>query len=73
MAGAKEKRMITVHLEPDGEVIELHGIKTVLAVLNRLNLRATMAIVARDGELLTADRRLSPNDTILVRKVTSAG
>jgi sulfur carrier protein len=73
MAGEKEKRMITVNLEPDNEVIEMHGVKTVLAALNRLKLRSTMAIVARGGELLTADRRLRPNDVILVRKVTSAG
>ena len=65
--------MITVNLEPDGEVIELHGTKTVIAVLNRLKLRPTMAIVARNDELLTSDRRLKPGETILVRKVTSAG
>ena len=65
--------MITVNLEPDGEVIELHGTKTVIAVLNRLKLRPSMAIVARNDELLTSDRRLKPGETILVRKVTSAG
>ncbi|WP_285907509.1 hypothetical protein [Pseudodesulfovibrio pelocollis] len=65
--------MITIHLEPDNEVIELHGTKTVLAVLNRLKLRSTMAIVARDGQLLTPDRRLNPGETLMVRKVTSAG
>ncbi len=65
--------MITVNLEPDGEVIELHGTKTVIAVLNRLKLRPSMAIVARNDELLTSDRRLTPGETILVRKVTSAG
>lgn len=65
--------MVTVHLEPDGEVIELHGTRSVLAVLNRLKLRSTMAIVARDGELLTSDRKLRPNDMLMVRKVTSAG
>ncbi|ADU63450.1 MAG: hypothetical protein KUA35_10445 [Pseudodesulfovibrio sp.] len=65
--------MITVTLEPDNEVVELHGVKTVLAVLNRFKLRPTMAIVARSGELLTPDRRLNPGDAIMVRKVTSAG
>lgn len=65
--------MITVHLEPDGEVIELHNTKSVLGALNKLNLRSTMAIVVRDGELLTADRKLKMNDVLMVRKVTSAG
>ena len=65
--------MITVHLEPDGEVIELHNKRSVLAVLNSLKLRSTMAIVVRDGELLTSDRKLRNGDTLMVRKVTSAG
>lgn len=65
--------MITVNLEPDGEVVELHGAKSVLGVLNRLNLRSTMAIVVRDNELLTPDRKLENNDVLMVRKVTSAG
>lgn len=65
--------MVTVHLEPDGKVVELANRKTVLAVLNRLQLRSTMAIVVRDGELLTSDRKLHKGDTLMVRKVTSAG
>lgn len=65
--------MITVHLEPDGEIVELHKTRSVIAVLNKLNLRSTMAIVVRDGELLTPDRKLTQGDTLMVRKVTSAG
>lgn len=65
--------MVTVTLEPDGEVIELANTKSVIAVLNRLKLRSTMAIVVRDGELLTPDRKLHMNDKLMVRKVTSAG
>ncbi len=65
--------MITVNLEPDGKVIELTNTRSVLAVLNKLKLRPTMAIVARGDELLTADRMLKNGDTLLVRKVTSAG
>lgn len=65
--------MITVTLEPDNEVIEMHGVKTVLAALNRVKLRPTMAIVVRGGELLTPDRRLNPGDAVMIRKVTSAG
>ena len=65
--------MITVNLEPDGKVIELPDTRSVLAVLNKLRLRSTMAIVVRDGELLTPDRMLKNGDTLMVRKVTSAG
>ncbi len=65
--------MITVHLEPDGKVLELHNTRSVLAALNKLKLRPTMAIVVRDGELLTADRKLKMDDVLMVRKVTSAG
>ncbi|OIQ52206.1 hypothetical protein BerOc1_00680 [Pseudodesulfovibrio hydrargyri] len=65
--------MIIVNLEPDGKRIELHDTRSVLAVLNKLRLRSTMAIVARGGELLTSDRKLNNGDELLVRKVTSAG
>jgi sulfur carrier protein len=65
--------MITVKLEPDGKVIEMFNTRSVHAVLNKLQLRFTMAIVVRDGELLTPDRMLDNGDTLMVRKVTSAG
>jgi len=65
--------MITVNLEPDGKVIEMHDTRSVHAVLNKLQLRSTMAIVVRNGELLTPDRKLDWDDVLMVRKVTSAG
>jgi len=65
--------VITVNLEPDGKVLELHDIRSVTGLLNKLGMRHTMAIIARDGELLTPDRKLSHGDVVLVRKVTSAG
>jgi sulfur carrier protein len=65
--------MITVKLEPDGKVIEMSNTRSVHAVLNKLQLRSTMAIVVRDGELLTPDRMLKNGDALMVRKVTSAG
>jgi sulfur carrier protein len=65
--------MIIVNLEPDGKRIEMNDTRSVLAVLNKLRLRPTMAIVARDGELLTSDRKLFHGDELMVRKVTSAG
>ena len=33
----------------------------------------TPRLVARDGELLTPDRQIWPNDELLVRKVASVG
>ncbi len=65
--------MIKVRLEPDGKDLEFHGLKTVLGLLNKLGLRPTMALVVRDGGLLTPDIRIKSGDEILVRKVTSAG
>ena len=65
--------MITVNLEPDGKEIKLPNTRSVAAVFNKLKLRSTMAIVVRDGELLTSDRKLRNGETIMVRKVTSAG
>lgn len=65
--------MITVNLEPDGKKIDMVDTRSVHAVLNKLQLRSTMAIVARDGELLTPDRMLKNGDVLMVRKVTSAG
>lgn len=65
--------MITVNLEPDGKTFEFPNTRSVHAALNKLKLRSTMAIVVRDGELLTVDRKLKNGDTIMVRKVTSAG
>jgi len=65
--------VITVNLEPDGKELELHDIRSVTGLLNRLGMRHTMVIVARNGELLTPDRKLVHGDVVLVRKVTSAG
>ncbi len=65
--------MVTVHLEPDGAIVTFSNVRSVLGVLNRLKLRSTMAIVVRDGELLTSDRKLKNGDILMVRKVTSAG
>ncbi|WP_018123194.1 hypothetical protein [Desulfovibrio oxyclinae] len=65
--------MITVQVEPDGKTVEMHKVRTVIAMLNRLELRHTMALIIRDGELLTPDERLLHGDHLLVRKVTSAG
>ncbi|MCM0756789.1 hypothetical protein M7784_16265 [Desulfovibrio aminophilus] len=65
--------MITVRLEPGGEVKTFDRLNTVHQLLNRLGLRFTEALVIRDGRLLTQDLKLKPGDAITVRVVTSAG
>ncbi|MBT8762954.1 hypothetical protein KFV02_03315 [Desulfohalobiaceae bacterium Ax17] len=63
-----------VFIEPENKEIELpRRPKTVLSLLNKLNLRPTQALVIRDGQLLTPDRRLYHNDNITIRLVISRG
>jgi sulfur carrier protein len=65
--------MIFVRLEPESEDLTLPKPNTVLQLLNRLNLGRTQALVIRNGELLTPDRRVQDGDHLEIRKVTSAG
>jgi len=67
------KATITVLLEPTGGTREIPRPKTVSQLLNRLAVRQGSALVIRDGELLTPDRRIEPGDTITVRSVVSRG
>jgi sulfur carrier protein len=85
-----------IFIEPENKEIQLTDrIKTVLALLNKLNLRPTQALVIRVNksstkdkslatdpqtqtsnpktELLTPDRRLYPDDNIIIRLVISRG
>ncbi len=64
---------ITVRLQPKEQTLTLPRPKTVLQLLNRLDIRLGTAIVIRDGGLLTQDREILPNDVITVRIVTSSG
>lgn len=64
---------ITVTLEPDGETFKIKRPKTALQLLHALGLEEETALVARDGQLLTPDRRVWPDDEIWVRKVGSRG
>ncbi|SKA88387.1 sulfur carrier protein [Paucidesulfovibrio gracilis DSM 16080] len=65
--------MITVEVQPENEILEFGKLNTVLQLLNRLQLRSTQALIIREGQLLTADRRLHHGDRIIVKKVISAG
>ena len=64
---------ITVRIQPEEQVVTMPRVKTVLQLLKKLESRPGTALVARNGELLTPDREVLPNDELLVRKVTSSG
>jgi len=64
---------ITVLLQPEGREFSLPRPKTVLQLLNALNIRLGAALVIREGGLLTHDRQVLPGDHITVRLVTSSG
>ena len=64
---------ITVRIQPEEQVVTMPRVKTVLQLLKKLEIRPGTALVARNGELLTPDREVLPNDELLVRKVTSSG
>ena len=65
--------MVSVLLQPEETRLELPRAKTARQLLAALGLREETALVAREGELLTPDRRIYGGDKLLVRKVTSSG
>ncbi len=65
--------MIQVHLEPDGQTLEVKKANTVLQLLNGLKLKPGRVLVIRDGVLLTPDLPLASGDTLTLRKVGSRG
>lgn len=64
---------VTVLLQPEETRLSLPRPKTARQLLEALNLAEETALVARNGELLTPDRRIWPDDELLVRKVASSG
>lgn len=64
---------ITLVLEPAGGTRTMPRPKTARQLLEKLDIRQTTALVIRDGELLTPDRRIDAGDTITVRSVVSRG
>jgi sulfur carrier protein ThiS len=64
---------ISVFLQPEDKELILPRPKNAQQLLKVLGLRPCAAIVAREGELLTPDRAIYPDDRLLVRKVTSSG
>lgn len=65
--------VVTVLVQPEEKQLTLPRPKTARQLLAALGLREETALVARDGELLTPDRQVLPGDSLLVRKVASAG
>jgi biotin synthase len=64
---------IYVLLQPEEKRFSLPRPKTVRQLLQAFQLREESALVVRRGELLTPDRRIWPDDEVLVRKVASSG
>jgi len=64
---------IIVTLQPQDIRLCLHRPKTARQLLAALDLAEETALVVRNGELLTPDRHIWPNEDILVRKVASSG
>ena len=70
---SRNNATISITILPSGKTELIARPKTALQLLNRLGLRAGMALVIRDGELLTPDRAIMPDDEIIIRKVISEG
>ena len=64
---------VTVLLQPEQRYFSLPRPKTSRQLLAAFDLAEETALVARDGQLLTPDRRIWPDDVLLVRKVMSLG
>ena len=64
---------VTVLVQPDEKYLSLPRPKTSRQLLAALVLAEETALVARNGQLLTPDRHIWPDDDLLVRKVASSG
>lgn len=64
---------ITVILEPQNKTCHMVRPRSVIQLLNRLNLKPNQVLVIRNGGLLTPDREILPGDTITLRSVVSSG
>lgn len=64
---------VLVYREPENVLLSMPRKKTARQLLASLGLYEETALVARGGELLTPDRRIWPDEKILVRTVVSRG
>jgi sulfur carrier protein len=53
--------------------IEIDGARTVIALLDELQLNREAHLVIRNGTLVPGDARLEPDDTVEIRPVISGG
>ena len=60
-------------VQPEERRLSLPRPKTARQLLEALGLAEETALVARQGELLTPERRIWPDDELLVRTVASSG
>lgn len=65
--------MITVTFLPDERTETFPKIRAVFQLLEKLDLRVNDALVIRNEELLTPDRRIEDGDAIIIRPVLSRG
>lgn len=64
---------ILVWLEPSGKLYSIPRVKTCAQLLRFFDIPEEGALVVRAGKLLTHDKRIWPNDEVLVRTVISRG
>ncbi|MDR2574370.1 MAG: hypothetical protein LBC94_08550 [Desulfovibrio sp.] len=64
---------VRVLVQPGEKYLSIPRPKTVRQLMEALQLQEECALVARAGELLTPDRRIWPDDELLVREVASSG
>ena len=64
---------VTVLVQPEEKYLSLPRPKTSRQLLAALGLAEETALVARNGQLITPDRHIWPDDDLLVRKVASSG
>ena len=69
---ARPAPTVSVLLQPEEKLLRLPRPKTARQLLAALDLAEETALVARNGQLLTPDRRIW-DDELLVRTVTSSG
>ena len=62
-----------VRLRQPTREIEIDGVRSVNALLDRLEMNRESFLVIRNGTLVPGDGRLDDNDTIEIRPVVSGG
>ncbi len=60
-------------IEPENKVVFLTRAGNVDNLLRLLRLKPGQALVIRGSELLTPDRKVEPEDEIIIRKIVSRG